>query len=113
MEAIKVAQVEELSKLREENKKLEGKLRSHDERIEALAGNNAELTGKVATFEARAWAAKEYLKEAKVAKDAEITRAVKEAMVRFKQSEEFTALLKKEHEQATTSVLKKFSLTSR
>ena len=41
MEAIEVAQVEELSRLREENKKLEGELRSHGEKIEALSCDNA------------------------------------------------------------------------
>ena len=57
MEAIEVAQVEELSRLREENRKLEGKLRSRDERIETLVIDNVDLTDKVANFEVRALAA--------------------------------------------------------
>ena len=98
MEAIEVVQVEELSRLKEENKKLEGELRSRDERIKALADNNADLIDKVATFEAKSQAAEEYLKEAKLARDTKITRAAEEAVLKFKQFEEFTALLKKEHD---------------
>ena len=69
IEVIEVAQVEELSRLREENMKLKGEIRSHDEKIKALASDNADLTDKVVTFEARAWAAKEYLKEVGLVKD--------------------------------------------
>ena len=49
--------MDELSNLKKENRKLEGKLRSCDERIETLVINNADLTDKVANFEVRALAA--------------------------------------------------------
>ena len=99
MEAIKVAQVEELFRLRKENKKLKGELRSRDKRIETLGSNTADLIDKVMNVEARAWAIEEYLKEAELARDDEIARAAEEAVVTFKQSEEFVALLKKEHDE--------------
>ena len=38
--------------------------RSRDEQIKALVSDKADLTEKVANFEAKAWAAEEYLKEA-------------------------------------------------
>ena len=98
MEAIEVAQAEDLSRLREENKKLKDGLRSRDERIKALVSDNVDLIEKVANFEAKAWVAEEYLKEAELARDDEIARAAEEAMVKFKHSEEFVALLKKEHD---------------
>ena len=86
MEAIEVAQAKELSRLRKENDKLKDGLRSHNERIEALVGDNTDLIDKVVNFEARAWATEEYLKEAELAINEEIMRAAEEAVVKFKHS---------------------------
>ena len=98
MEAIEISQAEELSRLREENNKLENGLRSCDEKIEALVGYNTNLIDKVINFEAKAWAAQEYLKEVELGRNEDIKRAVEEAVVKFKYFEEFIALLKKEHD---------------
>ena len=76
--------MEELSRLRKENRKLEDRLSSRDERIKALVNDNAGLIDKVMNFKARAWAAEEYLKKAELARDDEIARAAKDAVVKFK-----------------------------
>ena len=56
----------------------------------------------MANLEAKAWDVEEYLKEAMVVRDAEIVEAAdearKEAMVKFKNSKEFVALLEKKWE---------------
>ena len=95
MEAIEIAQAEELSKLREE-------LSNRDKQIKALVRDKADLVEEVTNFEAKAWVAEEYLKEVMLARDAEIAEATneaaKEAMMKFKDSEEFTTLLEKRYE---------------
>ena len=90
--------MEEFFKLREENKKLEDGLRSCDEKIKTLVSDKADLTEKVTNFEAKAWIAEEYLKEAELARDDEIARAIEEVWVKFKHSEEFSVLLKEKYD---------------
>ena len=97
-EAIEAAQVEELSRLREEKEKLEGELRSCHKRVETLANDNTILTSKVTTLESRARAAEEQLKEVEFERDAKIEKAANEAIAKFKQSEEFAALLEVERD---------------
>ena len=90
--------MEEHTRLRKENGKLEGKLRGHQERLETLTIDNAILTGKVSTFEAKAWAAEERLKEVEFARDVDVGEAGEEAMAKFRRSEEFFVFLKAEHD---------------
>ena len=49
METIEIAQVEELSRIREE-------LSSRDDQIKALVNDKADLVEEVINFEAKAWA---------------------------------------------------------
>ena len=54
MEATEASQVEEFTRIRGEKEKLKGELREHQLRVETLANDNAVLTSKVVTLEARA-----------------------------------------------------------
>ena len=56
-------QVVEISKLKEEVKRLEGELRSHNQRIEALMAKMADLVDQVVSWEAEAITTKDSLKE--------------------------------------------------
>ena len=82
METIEIAQAEELSRLRQE-------LSNRDK---------ADLVEEVANFEAKAWAAEDYLWETVFARDSDIEKATEEEVVKFKDSEEFAALLEKKYE---------------
>ena len=90
--------MEELSKLKKEDKKLEDGLRSRNEIIETLVSDKADLTKKVMNFEAKAWAIEEYLKEVELARDDEIARVVEATVVKFKHSEEFVVLIKEKYD---------------
>ena len=95
MKAIEITQVEELSRLREE-------LSNRDKQIKALVSDKVDLVEEVIYFEAKAWVAKEYLKEGMLMRNVEIAEAAKEAtkeaVVKFKDSEEFVALFEKKYE---------------
>ena len=88
----------EISKLKEEVKRLECELMSRYQGMEALVADRADLVDKVINWEAEAITAKDSLKEAELSKGEDIANAVDEALVKFKSSDEFTALLKKDHD---------------
>ena len=95
IKATEIAQADELSKLREE-------LSGRDRRIKALLNDKANLVDEVVNLEAKAWATEEYLREAMLVRDAEFAEAAdeasKKAVVKFKDSEEFAALLEEKYE---------------
>ena len=57
-----------------------------------------DLVHQVMHWEVEAIATKDFLKEAEFIRGLDITNAVDEALVKFKNSDEFTTLLKKDHE---------------
>ena len=88
----------EISKLKEEVKRLEGKLRSHDQGIEALMVDRAVLINQVMSWEAEAITTRDSFKEAELLRSENIANVVDEALAKFKSSNEFYALLKKDHD---------------
>ena len=76
---------------------LKNELKGHDQKIEALTSEMAYHIEQVQTREAKAMLAKESLKEAKFMRDVEVASAIAEALVKFKESKEFTALLKNDY----------------
>ena len=90
-------QAVEISQLKERISKLKDELKGHGEKIEALTIEKADLIGQVATQEGEALSAKELLKETEFMKDVKVASVVVEVVVKFKDSEEFTTLLKKDY----------------
>ena len=88
----------EISKLKREVKRLKGELKSPDQGIQTLIAERANLINQVMNWEAEAIATKDFLKEAKLMRGLDITNAVDEALTKFKNSDEFTSLLKKDHD---------------
>ena len=88
----------EISKLKEEVKKLGGELRSRDRRIETLMAESVDLVDQVMNWEVQVIAARDSLKEPELSKDADIANAVDEALAKFKSSDKFATLLKKGHD---------------
>ena len=56
------------------------------------------LVRQVISWEAEAIAAKDFLKDDEFTRDLDIANAIDEALAKFKNSDEFTALLKKDHD---------------
>ena len=84
--------------MKEEVKKLEGELKSCDQGIETLMAEMTDLVHHVMSWEAEAIAAKDFLKKAKFMRDLDIAIVVDEALDKFKNSDEFVALLKKDYD---------------
>ena len=87
----------EISWLKERVSKLEDELKSRDKKIEASTSERANLIGQVQTQEVVALSTRELLKETKFMRDVEMASTVAEVVVKFKESKEFTALLKKDY----------------
>ena len=77
-------QVAEVSKLKEEIKRLESELRSRDQGIEALMAERANLIDQVMSLEAEAITARDSLKEAELSRRKDIANTVDEALTKFK-----------------------------
>ena len=90
-------QVVEISRLKEKVSQLEDELKRYDQKIETLTSEKAGLIEQVQTQEAEAFSANESLKEAEFIRDVEMASEVAEAIVKFKELEEFTILLKKDY----------------
>ena len=58
----------------------------------------ADLINQVMNWEAEAIAAKDFLKEAELTRGLDIANTIDEALTKFKSSNEFVALLKKDHD---------------
>ena len=86
-----------ISQLKERVSKLDDELKGCDKKIEALTSERVDLIRHVQTREAEVLSARELLKEVEFMRDVEVARAVAEAVVKFKESEEFTTLLKKDY----------------
>ena len=87
----------DIFQLKERISKREDELKGCRERIEALIIDRANLIEQVATREVEALSARELLKEAECMRDVEVASVVAKAVVKFKESEGFTALLKKDY----------------
>ena len=98
LEVLEGTQVVEISRLNEEVKRLEDKLRSHDQGIEALMVERADLVDQVMSWEAEAMTARDSLKEVELSKGEDIANTVDKALAKFNSSKEFVALLKKDHD---------------
>ena len=90
-------QAVKISWLKEKVSQLEDELKGRDKNIQALTSERVDLIEQVQTREVEALSTKELLKEAKFMKDVEVARTIAEAVVKFKESKEFTALLKKDY----------------
>ena len=87
-----------ISTLKDEVKRLEGKLKSYDQGIEALMVKRADLIDQVMSWEAEAITVRDSLKEAELSRSEDIANAVDKALAKFKSSKDFFALLKKDHD---------------
>ena len=97
LEVLEGNQAVEISKLKEEVKRLKGELKSCDQGIETLIAEMTDLVPQVMRWEAEAITSKDFLKEAEFTRGLDIANAVDEALAKFKNSDEFAALLKKDH----------------
>ena len=88
----------EISKLKEEVKRLEGELKSPDQGMETLMMERANIVNQVMNWEVEAIVAKDFLKEVELTRGLDMANAVDEVLVKFKNSDEFIALLKKNHD---------------
>ena len=77
----------EISKLKEEVKRLEGELRGCDQGIEALT-KRADLVDQVISLEVEAITARDFLKEPKLSRGEDIANVVDEALAKFKSLKE-------------------------
>ena len=91
-------QVVEISRLKDDVKRLNDELRSDDQGIEALRMEKADLDDQVISWEVKATTARDSVKEAELSRGEDIANAVDEALAKFKSSDEFAALLKKDHD---------------
>ena len=98
MEILEGNQAVEISKLKEKLKRLESELKSCDQGMETLMVERADLVNQVMNWEVEAITAKDFLKEVEFYEGMDITNAVDEALGKFKNSDEFVALLKKDHD---------------
>ena len=78
--------------------RLAGLLKSHNQGMETLMAKMADLVNQVMNQEVEAIATKDFLKEVELTKGLDIANAVDDALTKFKNSDEFTALLKKDHD---------------
>ena len=97
LEKLEGNQAVEISKLKEDVKRLEGELKRRDQGMETLMAERADLINQVMNWEVEAIAAKDFLKEVEVTRGLDITNEINEALAKFKNSDEFVALLKKDH----------------
>ena len=97
LEVLERNQAVEISKLKEKVTRLEGELKSRDLGMEMLIAERADLVRQVMHWEAEAMAAKDFLKVVEFTRGLDIANAVDEALAKFKNSDEFAALLKKDH----------------
>ena len=98
LEILEGNQAVEISKLKEEVKRLKSELRSRDQGMETLMAEKADLVNQVMNWEAEAIASKNSLKETELKKGLNIANTVYEALTKFKSSDEFAVLLKKDHD---------------
>ena len=98
LETLKGNSAVEISKLKKEVKRLEGELRSCDQGMETLMAERVDVVNQVMTWEAKAIAAKDSLKEGELMRDFDTAKVIDEALVEFKSSDEFATLLKKDHD---------------
>ena len=98
LETLEGSQAMEISKLKEEVKRLESELKGHDQGMKTLMAERADLVNQVMNWEAEVIAAKDFLKEAELTRGLDIANEVDESLTKFKNSDEFTALLKKDHD---------------
>ena len=98
LEVLEGNQAVEISKLKEEVKRLKGKLKSCDQGIETLIAEMTDLVPQVMRWEAEAITTKDFLKEAEFTRGLDMAKAVEKALAKLKNSDEFTTLLKKDHE---------------
>ena len=74
-----------------------------------MLDDKVDLIVEVVNLKAKAWAMKEYLKKPMLTRDAEIAeaveQAVKEAVEKFKDSEEFAALIEKNMRRVMTRAM--------
>ena len=103
----------EISKLKEEVKRLEGELRSRDQGMETLMVEMADLVDQVMNWEVEAIATRDSLNEVKLSRGIDIANAIDEALAKFKSSDESTALLKKDHALDSTPGWRLSSIISR
>ena len=87
----------EISKLKEEVKRKEGELKSCNQGMETLMAEKIDLVHQVMHWEVEAIVTK-LLKEAEFTRGLDIDNVVNEALAKFKSSDEFAALLKKDHD---------------
>ena len=66
--------------------------------METLKAERADFVNQVMNWEVEAIVAKDSLKEAELTRGLDIANAVDEALVKFKNSDEYATLLKKEHD---------------
>ena len=97
LEMLEGTQAVEISWLKERVGKLEDELKGRDKKIKVLTSEKVDLIVQVHTQEAEALSARELLKEIELMRDVEVASVIAEAIVKFKESEEFTALLKKDY----------------
>ena len=97
LEMLEGTQAVEISWLKEKVGKLEDELKGCDKKIKVLTSEKVDLIVQVHTREAEALSARELLKEIELMRDVEVASAIAEAIVKFKESEEFTTLLKKDY----------------
>ena len=88
MEAAKVSQVEKISKIRDENEELKGKLWDSQASLQALANDHNAVIDKDSVLEARARAAEERTSQEEFIRDATIQETVGHVVDKFKQSKE-------------------------
>ena len=98
LETLEGNQAMEISRLKEEVKRLESELNSRDQGMETLMAKRADLVNQVMNWEVEVIVAKDSLKEAELMRGLDIANAVDEALTKFKSLGEFTALLKKDHD---------------
>ena len=84
--------------LKDEVARLEGELKSRNQGMETLMVDKADLVNEVMNWEAEAITAKDSLKEVELTRGLDFANAVDEALTKFKNSNEFSALLKKGHD---------------
>ena len=96
-EMLKGTQAVEIFRLKERVSQPKDELKGCNKKIEALTSEKVDLIEQVQTREAKALSAKESLKETEFMRDVEVASAIVEAIVKFKESKEFIALLKKEY----------------
>ena len=94
LETLERNEAVEISKLKEEVKRLEGELKSRNQGIETLILEKADLVNQVMNWEAQAIATKDFFKKAGL----DIANVADEDLAKFKNSDEFATLFKKDHD---------------